>query len=554
MTFIRNSRLGCVIFGILAGSVTSVAAEPADTKSSDTDRSTPIFHQERDAEGLPVYRIYPLRNGVCKVRGDHAHYQGNRDKIYDYALYVWLILGGEKPILLDAGLNDVAEMNRGAKKVLYEPITQGEDETVTSQLRKFGLTHADIGHIFVTHLHFDHVDGLLDFPNAKIHMGRKEWELATDNDCIGSWGHGPVMFTIRDDPKWNSRLVLHEDEVVFPGFETFWVGGHTPGSQAYRLNTKHGKVVMTGDTVSLLENIDRPVGVYSDIEQVKSAMKKIRSKADIVLPSHDPGTLDRWPPAAQDAPKYTIRAIKVGECDVIDGITFQDRFHETTTRPYYLYVWVIEGGEKPIVVETGPNPKYLENFNESTAAYIPGGVRQAADEDTPDALRKAGIDPDDVSHVIATHLHGDHYDYFTAFPNAKFVVNATEFQDGISHMRHAAPTVFDAVTSRRGVLHLVGDDEELLPGIRLVRLGCHTRGSQGVLVTTHMGPALLAGDVVYMYDNIEQDRPGRSPDPGACYAAYGRIRAMADIILPAHDPLTLKRWPEGLIGGLPGMK
>jgi len=26
------------------------------------------------------------------------------------------------------------------------------------------------------------------------------------------------------------------------------------------------------------------------------------------------------------------------------------------------------------------------------------------------------------------------------------------------------------------------------------------------------------------------------------------IRALADIVLPAHDPLTMQRWPEGIIG------
>jgi hypothetical protein len=27
-----------------------------------------------------------------------------------------------------------------------------------------------------------------------------------------------------------------------------------------------------------------------------------------------------------------------------------------------------------------------------------------------------------------------------------------------------------------------------------------------------------------------------------------KVRALADLVLPAHDPLTLKRWPGGIIG------
>jgi glyoxylase-like metal-dependent hydrolase (beta-lactamase superfamily II) len=63
-----------------------------------------------------------------------------------------------------------------------------------------------------------------------------------------------------------------------------------------------------------------------------------------------------------------------------------------------------------------------------------------------------------------------------------------------------------------------------------------------------MGPAVITGDVVYKYDNIEKDRPTRSPDESACRDAMARVRSLADIVLPAHDPLTLERWPGGLIG------
>lgn len=56
---------------------------------------------------------------------------------------------------------------------------------------------------------------------------------------------------------------------------------------------------------------------------------------------------------------------------------------------------------------------------------------------------------------------------------------------------------------------------------------------------------------VYKYENIEKNRPTRSSDEQAASDAMARIRSMADIILPAHDPLTLKRWPGGTIGGKP---
>ncbi len=534
-------------FLVLASATGSPAADPGRRPPA----SSPATMTSGGSQ-VPAYRIYPLRNGTCKIAGNDAFEGGDRAETYGYTLYLWLILGGDKPMLVDAGLNDVAEMNKGAAAVLREPITQKPDETVAAQLARFGLKPADIGHVFITHLHFDHVDGLDAFTNAKIYIGKREWELATANDCRGSWGHGRIMFMLRDKPEWNRRLVLVEDQEILPGIESLFVGGHTLGAMAYRVNTAHGRVVLTGDTVSLLANIEKdiPVGVRMDLEQCRIGMKKIREKADIILPSHDPGTLDRWPPAPPGSPKYTIRAVKVGQCEVRDFITFQDSEGQDT-QVYNLYVWVIEGGARPILVETGPNPKYVQAFNKATAKYIPGGVVQSPDEDTLVALKRAGIDPAEVSHVFATHLHGDHYDYFPAFPNAKLVVNRREYEDARGQSEndpgHVNAEVFAAIRSRPDALLLV-EDEEVLSGIRTVPLGCHTPGSQGVLVRTRLGPALLTGDAVYLYANVEQDRPGRSPDPQACRATLAKIRSLADIVLPAHDPLTLQRWPGGVIG------
>lgn len=542
----------------LTGATAATVLGRANRSSGSESPGTKPAVGGSQADGHPPrYRIYPLRNGRCEISGKDAFEGGDPAKSYEYVLYAWLILGGDKPMLVDAGLNDVAEMNRGASEVLRQPITQAPTETIAAQLLRFGLKPADIGHLFITHLHFDHVDGLDTFTSAKVCIGKREWELATANDCRGSWGHGRIMFMLRDQPEWNRRLMLVEDQEIVPGVESFFVGGHTLGSMAYRINTAHGRVVLTGDTVSLLANIEKdiPVGVRMALEQCRTGMKKVREKADIVLPSHDPTTADRWPPTPAGSLRYTIRAIKVGDCQVRDYISFQDS-ESQETKTFNLYVWAILGGPAPILVETGPNPKYVGEFNKATAKYIPGGVRQTPEEDTLVALRRAGIDPAEVSHIIATHLHADHYDYFPAFPKARLVISRQEYGDARGNpddpddRGHFNPEVFAAIRSRPDSLMVV-EDQEIVPGIRSVPLGCHTNGSQGVLVRTHLGPVLLAGDVVYLYENIEQDRPGRSPDPQACKSAMAKIRSLTDIVLPAHDPLTLIRWPGGIIGAKP---
>ena len=103
---------------------------------------------------------------------------------------------------------------------------------------------------------------------------------------------------------------------------------------------------------------------------------------------------------------------------------------------------------------------------------------------------------------------------------------------------------------RPQALQLVENDE-VVSGVRVFPLGCHSPGSQGVLVRTYMGPVVPTGDVVYKYENIEKDRAINSADEKSCREAMAKIRNLADIILPAHDPLTLERWPGGIIGAMP---
>lgn len=52
------------------------------------------------------------------------------------------------------------------------------EETAAAQIRRLGFATADVRHIVVTHLDFDHAGGIEDFPNARIHVTAREKEVA----------------------------------------------------------------------------------------------------------------------------------------------------------------------------------------------------------------------------------------------------------------------------------------------------------------------------------------------------------------------------------------
>lgn len=233
---------------------------------------------------------------------------------------------------------------------------------------------------------------------------------------------------------------------------------------------------------------------------------------------------------------WRLTPIRVGECDVRDYISFLDGGE--ATRTYTLYVWVLEGPEGPVVVDTGPSDP--EGFSNATASYIPGGVRQTPDEVTPVALRRRGIDPSTVRAVVITHLHGDHYDYLPIFENAVVYVNGPGYgqaEDGL-----AAPVSEFLATAER--LRLVGD-EEILPGLSTLHLGIHSPCSQAVIVATAAGRIALLGDVAYLYDNLEDDRPPGGCDPAEWRRAIAKAQAEADHLVPGHDPRVMERFATG---------
>jgi glyoxylase-like metal-dependent hydrolase (beta-lactamase superfamily II) len=132
-------------------------------------------------------------------------------------------------------------------------------------------------------------------------------------------------------------------------------------------------------------------------------------------------------------------------------------------------------------------------------------------------LAEAGLEAADIDIVLASHLHFDHAGGFTEgggssgpaprFPNARYVVRTAEWEDATHpHERNRASYLQENFVplSTAGVLDLVDGDEQIMPGVRVVRTGGHTMHHQIIMIESGGRTAVFAADLIPTIAHIDE--------------------------------------------------
>ncbi|HEX3761369.1 MAG TPA: N-acyl homoserine lactonase family protein [Kofleriaceae bacterium] len=241
------------------------------------------------------------------------------------------------------------------------------------------------------------------------------------------------------------------------------------------------------------------------------------------------------------SPHQRVYAIRYAQRSTTSSQVFYRDHHDTPMTMDY-FVWAITSGSHTVVVDLG--------FSAAAAARRGRQLLRAPDR----GLHELGIDCAKVEHVILTHLHYDHLGNHALFPRATFHVQDAEmaFYTG----RNASlPSFRSAVEvddicalvrlNYEGRVAFVDGEHEIVPGVRVCKVGGHTAGMQIVIVETARGRAVLASDAAHYYRNLEEQIPYNSVhDLAAMYQGFRTIRERAtspDLVVPGHDPLVLTR-------------
>lgn len=237
---------------------------------------------------------------------------------------------------------------------------------------------------------------------------------------------------------------------------------------------------------------------------------------------------------------YTITPLHLGTLTVDQsGLTLRKGAGTKLAVPCLGYV--LQGGAKPILVDSGPcqDPEWGTRHHNPFA--------RTDDQSLVAALARIGIAADAIETVVISHLHWDHCYGNVHLPRARFVVQRAEVAYAMAPLPCDAPiyeTQLHPVHFLRAFdrFEVIDGEREVAPGVRCIPLPGHTPGLQGVLVETAGGPYLLASDHCPLFANFDQRIPtGIIHDLEAWYRSTARIAALGAKVLPGHDMKVLDK-------------
>jgi glyoxylase-like metal-dependent hydrolase (beta-lactamase superfamily II) len=234
---------------------------------------------------------------------------------FDWALNAVVVRSGGRTILVDAGMGMEFPLPRAGHLV--------------HRLEAAGIDLSSVTDVVLTHMHMDHVGGLLIDgvkdrlrPDLQIHVAAAEvkfWEQPDFSHVSMPPGFPDALRKTakRFVAEYGSQLRTFETEhEVAPGVVVTRTGGHTPGHSVVRLKSGGDRLTFAGDLVFTVgfEHPDWHNGFEHDPEEAARVrvdlLRELAANRELLVATHMPfpsvghvaiaGDAFRWVPAIWD--------------------------------------------------------------------------------------------------------------------------------------------------------------------------------------------------------------------------------------------------------------
>lgn len=237
------------------------------------------------------YAVYPSFPVSGLVAG------AEKDRKLDLQMMIWLLKGSNgRKVLVDAGCYRETVLKGKPMTNVIKP---------SETLAKLGLSASDITDVIITHMHWDHADGMDLFPKAKIWIQKDEYAYYTGAAWQADGKHGgiepeDVLAIVKLNTQNQVNLVDGDDREIIEGIKVYTGGRHTFASQYVGVRTAGGTVVIASDNMYLYENLEKraPIAQTFDADsnlRAQDRMRQIASRPDFVVPGHDPAVFVKFP-------------------------------------------------------------------------------------------------------------------------------------------------------------------------------------------------------------------------------------------------------------------
>ena len=206
--------------------------------------------------------------------------------------------------------------------------------------------------------------------------------------------------------------------------------------------------------------------------------------------------------------------------------------------------WYLTDGKEHLLVDTGMCDTARAN------RWHHEGCSAGGRTDRPAVDAPGGDPPEAIDDVLFTHLHWDHCSNMKLFTNARYYVQARELEFALDptlppYYRSYEAPILGMESPFAGCNFITVEGEYAYnDDITLFPTPGHSVGHQSVAVRTAAGTIVIAGDAVFVEENMKGDAThllefipiGRYINYFDMWNSFKEIKRRGDIVLPGHDP------------------
>jgi len=259
-------------------------------------------------ENIGKWKVFSLESGLFKLDGGAM--MGSVPKVLwektnkpdslnriSLALRCMLVDDGKNIILIETGIG-----HKNSDKFIRMFDINHENYTLSKALSEHGYSNENITHVILTHLHFDHSGGALEydknkelvtsFPNAQYYVSKNNWNAGKRPSPRDSASYLNENYDLLLD---NEKLVLLDDNVtILDGISTYSVNGHTVGQQLIRVSDENKSIVFCSDLIPLASHIRLPwimgydLNASLTLEEKRIFLDKASKENWLLFFYHDP--------------------------------------------------------------------------------------------------------------------------------------------------------------------------------------------------------------------------------------------------------------------------